>query len=258
MINENIKVSVIMPAYNDGIFIKDTILSVLNQSHKNIELIVVDDHSQDDTVEIINSLNDHRIKLIVNSENKGAAYSRNTALLQATGEYVAFLDGDDRWDEKKIEKQLNFMVKNNYTFTYTNYYSYNYSLKNNSKRITGPQVVTLKKLLRCDYIGCLTVMYKRDIIPTLQIPIDIKKRNDYAMWLIIAKATPCYLLDEYLAFYTENPNGISNISKIKLIKYHYYLFRHLLTLSKIKAAYYSLRNAFYYILKKVRYIKKYR
>ena len=256
MENKNIKVSVIMPVYNDELFIKETILSVLNQTHSNIELLIVDDCSSDKSIEIIKSFNDKRIKLFKNIENKGAAYSRNLAIANATGDYVAFLDGDDRWHLDKVEKQLNFMIQNNYDFSYTKYE--NFSVKENkiSGKVTGPKIVTYRKFLRCDYIGCLTAMYKRDIIPNLQIPEDIKKRNDYALWLLVSQKSPCYLLDEFLAFYSENPKGISKGSKFKLIKFHYHMFLSLFKCSKIKAHFYAMRNVFYYVLKKMRYCKK--
>ncbi|EJL6998688.1 glycosyltransferase family 2 protein, partial [Vibrio cholerae] len=98
-------VSVIMPAYNSSLTIKDSIKSVIVQSYKNIELIIVDDCSEDNTVEIIQSFStlDPRIKLIRNMINLGVAKSRNKAIADARGEYVAFLDSDDIWCENKLK-----------------------------------------------------------------------------------------------------------------------------------------------------------
>ena len=92
-----IKVSVVTPCFDNSKYIKETILSILNQTHNNLEIIVVDDFSDDDSVSIIKSISDPRIILIENNENKGAAYCRNTAIEKASGDYIAFLDGDDLW-----------------------------------------------------------------------------------------------------------------------------------------------------------------
>ena len=106
-------VSIIMPSYNTGKFIKETINSVLNQTYNNWELIIVDDCSTDDTEEIVNAIKDNRIKFLKNSTNSGAAISRNKAIKEAKGKWIAFLDSDDLWKKEKIEKQIKFMKKNN-------------------------------------------------------------------------------------------------------------------------------------------------
>ena len=116
MENKDILVSVVMPVYNDGPFIEDTIVSVLNQTHSNFELIIVEDCSKDNSLEVIKSFEDNRIRLFQNVENKGAAFSRNFAIRHAKGEYIAFLDGDDLWEKDKLEKQLFFMISHLFLF----------------------------------------------------------------------------------------------------------------------------------------------
>ena len=112
-------VSIIMPSYNTGRFIKDTIESVLAQSYTNWELIIVDDCSTDDTDQIIERyLTDNRIIYIKNKTNSGAALSRNRALREAKGKWIAFLDSDDLWEPLKLEKQIAFMQENGYAFSY--------------------------------------------------------------------------------------------------------------------------------------------
>ena len=116
-------VSVIMPTYNCGKFIEETIKSVANQTYKNWELIIVDDCSKDNTEEIVNRYieRDSRIKYHRLETNQGAAVARTKAMKMARGSYMAFLDSDDLWKNDKLEKQINFMEENSYNFTCTAY-----------------------------------------------------------------------------------------------------------------------------------------
>ena len=118
--NENL-VSIIMPAYNAEKYIVKSINSIIRQSYKSWELIVVDDCSTDGTVNVISDFKDERIRLLNNERNSGAAISRNRALREAKGKWIAFLDSDDIWHPKKLERQLKFMFKNGYAFTFTDY-----------------------------------------------------------------------------------------------------------------------------------------
>ena len=100
------KVSVIIPVHNSSKYIQECINSVINQTYKNLEIIVIDDKSTDNSVEIIKSIRDKRIKSIELKENVGAALARNKGIELSTGDYICFLDSDDYWYHKKIEKQL--------------------------------------------------------------------------------------------------------------------------------------------------------
>ena len=106
-------ISVIIPTYNRGYIIKDSIQSVLNQTYKKIEVIVVDDNSTDNTQYVVESLNDNRVKYIKLDKNRGACYARNIGIKSANGKYIAFQDSDDIWFEKKLEKQKDFLELNN-------------------------------------------------------------------------------------------------------------------------------------------------
>ena len=216
-------VSIIMPAYNSEKYIKDSIESVFKQTYSNWELIVVDDCSTDKTIEVIKSFNDSRIKLFVNETNSGAAISRNKALRGATGKWIAFLDSDDIWLPTKLEEQLQFMVRNNYSFTYTDYRICDDG-RLTSTVITAPKKVSFKKLKKYCYFATLTVVYDVEKIGVIQIG-NIKKNNDYAMWLKALKNADAYRLPKCLAIYNRHSGSISSGSKIKLIKWHYRLFK---------------------------------
>ena len=253
---DDIKVSIITPAHNDERFIQQTIESVLNQTHQNFEIILVDDFSTDKTLEVVESIKDNRIKVFKNDKNYGAAYSRNRALKEATGDYIAFLDGDDLWEPNKLEKQLAFMIENNYKFSATQYSVVDEEGAKTGKYVTGPKVTSHRKFMRMDYVGCLTVMFKREICPNLEIPNNISKRNDYALWLKISEVEKCYFLFEKLACYRRRKSSISSGKKIKLIRYHKELFQKLYGYNSFHSWCLAFRNAFYYVLKTLRYVKK--
>ncbi|MGN1042265.1 MAG: glycosyltransferase family 2 protein, partial [Christensenellales bacterium] len=112
-------VSIIMPSYNTGKFIKETIESVLAQTYTQWELIIVDDCSNDDTDEVVSQyLADERIRYLKNDTNSGAAVTRNRALKEAKGRWIAFLDSDDLWEPEKLQRQIAFMEENGYSFSY--------------------------------------------------------------------------------------------------------------------------------------------
>lgn len=248
-------VSIIMPSYNTAKFISETIESVLAQTYSNWELIIVDDCSTDDTDAVACPyLADDRIRYIKNEKNSGAAVSRNRALREAKGKWVAFLDSDDLWLPEKLEKQIEFMEKNNYHFSYTNYIEIDEESKTNGKRVTGPKKITKHGMYNYCWMGCLTVMYDAETVGLIQIA-DIKKNNDYAMWLKACKKADCYLLDEVLAKYRKRSGSISNYGYTKLIKWHYKLYREAEKNSSIVSAVFTLRNLFWGGLKKIRYVK---
>ena len=249
-------VSIICPTHNCEKFVEQTISCVLSQSYSNVELIIVDDNSTDKTVEIIKKHNDNRIKLFVNEKNEGAAYSRNLAIKNATGKYIAFLDGDDIWLPNKLEKQIQFMEENNYDFSYTDYEVVDEQGKSTGIYFTGPKKVTYRKFLRIDYIGTSTVIYRRDVYPDLEIPNNIYKRNDDAMWLLLSKKCDCYLMKGIYSQYRRNEGSISSGKKRKLFKYHVELYNILYKWGGFKSYFFAFRNVFFYFLKQMKYRKK--
>lgn len=250
-------VSIIMPSYNTGIYIKDSIKTILHQTYTNWELIIVDDCSTDNTDQIVGMfLKDKRIKYLKNKKNEGAAISRNKALKQAKGEWIAFLDSDDLWEPKKLEKQIKFMNKNKYLFSYTKYKLIDKNGNDLKIEISGPKKITETDMYNYCWPGCLTVMYNRKQIGLIQIK-NIKTNNDYAMWLKICKKSDCYLLDESLAKYRKARKGsLSTKNYYFLIKSHYELFRKVEEKTIFLAIYLTLNNLIYGIYKKIKYYKK--
>lgn len=248
-------VSIIMPSYNTGRFIKETIDSVLAQSYTAWELLIVDDCSTDDTDKIVAPyLADARIRYLKNDVNSGAAVSRNYALREAKGKWIAFLDSDDLWEPQKLEKQIAFMQQNGYRFSYTNYVEIDENSVPNGKRATGPRRITKQGMYNYCWMGCLSVMYDAEAVGLIQIA-DIKKNNDYAMWLKVCRKADCYLLDEELAQYRKRSGSISNHGYTKLIKWHYKLFREAENKNPLAATVLTVRNLVFGVMKKLCYVR---
>lgn len=248
-------VSIIMPSYNTGTFIEESIESVMAQTYQNWELIIVDDCSTDNSVKVIESHLDTRIKLLVNIENSGAAVSRNRAIREASGKYVAFLDSDDVWLPTKLEKQIGFMEENHHSFTYHKYGFMNQESKLLPLVMSGPKYIAKFGYYLFNWAGCLSVVYNAEKVGLLQIE-NLKKRNDYAFWLKITRRFPCYLLEESLALYRRREGSMSSVSHWELVKSHYALFRVGEKMSVFMSALFTLVNIVFVTYKKLRYVKK--
>jgi len=249
-------VSIIMPSYNTGKYIAESIESVLNQTYKKWELIIVDDNSTDNTDEIVRRYSDERIIYIKNKENHGAAYSRNLALRKARGKWIAFLDSDDLWEPEKLNHQLAFMLKHNYHFSCTKRGFINEKSERLNKVASSPKKVTKLGMYCYCWPGCLTVIYDSELTGLIQVNETLKKNNDYAMWLKVIKYCDCYYLDEILAYYRVREGSISHDSIRKLIMSHYKLFRNGEKKSVIVSLFLTIINCICGVWKKIFYVKK--
>jgi len=251
-------VSIITPTYNCGRFITETIRSVQAQTYQNWEMIISDDCSTDGTREIVAPLmeGDKRIKYICNEHNSGAAITRTNALRVAKGRWIAFLDSDDLWEPEKLEKQIKFMEEKGYYFSYHNYIEIDEDSKELGVFVSGPKHITECGMRNFCWPGCLTVMYDAKKIGLLQVT-DIKKNNDYAMWLKVIKKTDCYLLNECLAKYRRGRSGsISTHGYSTLIKWHYKLWHEAEKMNPVVSAIMTARNLFFGLYKKIVYVQE--
>ncbi len=245
-------VSIIMPSWNTGKFIAESIQSVINQTYKHWELLIVDDCSTDDTDKVLASFCDDRIKYFRNEVNSGAALTRNRAMREAQGEWIAFLDSDDLWAPEKLEYQIKFMKKNNLVFSYHEYVKIDEESKSLNIYVSGPRVVTKRKMYNYGYPGCLTFMYSAKAMGLIQIK-DIKRNNDYAILLQLCKKADCVLLKKNLAQYRIRKKSISHDKLSKKLKSHYDLFHLCDEKSAPTALWYACWNMFYGVLKKRKY-----
>ena len=208
-------VSVITAAYNCAATIGETIESVQNQSYQNWEMLIVDDRSSDNTVEVVRTYleSDPRIKLFLLSKNCGAAAARNAAIAEASGRFIAFLDSDDLWKPQKLEKQILFMLQNDYAFTFTAYEVFRKSSDTIRKVYKVPKCINYKQYLRNTIIGNLTVIMDKEKISDLKV--EQGYLEDVLTWMHYLKlGYLAYGLNENLASYRASANSKSG-NKIK-------------------------------------------
>lgn len=248
-------VSIIMPSWNTGRFIAESIQSVINQTYQKWELLIVDDCSTDNTDAVVTSFTDERIRYFHNDHNSGAALTRNYALREAKGEWIAFLDSDDLWLPEKLEKQLNFMNRNGYVFSYHEYVKIDEESRPLNVYVSGPDIVTKQKMYHYGYPGCLTFMYSAKTFGLIQIK-DIKKNNDYAILLQLCKKANCYLLKENLAQYRIRKKSISHDKLSKKLKSHFDLFHYCDEKPALVALWYACWNMYFGLMKKRMYERR--
>ncbi len=242
-------VSIITPSYNSVNFIEETINSVIAQTYQNWEMIIVDDCSKDNSVELIQEYinKDSRIKLIQLDINSGAAVARNRAIKEAKGRFIAFLDSDDLWVSEKLEKQIAFMIEKEVFLSYSAY-----KVMDEQGQQMGefmpPNEVTYYDMLRTCSIGCLTAIYDVTIVGKIYMP-EIKKRQDYGLWLkILRKGGTAKGLLLPLAMYRVHDNSISS-NKIGAAKYQWKIYRECEKLGLIKSYYYFMQYAIFGLIK---------
>ena len=248
-------VSIIMPTWACAPFISESIKSVMAQTYQNWELLIQDDCSTDGTDEVVKPFaeKDGRIKYACNAKNSGAAITRNNALRRARGRWIAFLDSDDLWLPEKLEKQLRFMVDNGYAFSYHEYTEMDNEGVETGVLIRGPKHVTKWGMFAFCWPGCLTVMYNREAVGLVQIA-DIKKNNDYAMWLKVCRKADCHLFDKVLAKYRRGRVGsVSTHGYGTMLRWHYKLWHEAEGKNAVASVFWTCMNLACGVYKKLRY-----
>ena len=244
-------VSIIMPMYNSSFFVEQSIDSVIAQTYKNWELIIIDDYSTDNSREIVEKYieRDLRIKIICLEENLGVAEARNRGIEIANGQYLAFLDSDDIWHPEKLQKQIFFMKKNNIAFSYTQYRHFSQKDKYEGKNIDVKERVTYKELLKGNIIGCLTVVIDREKIKNIMMRSE--RHEDYILWLQILKSGyEAYGLKEDLARYRISSNSLSG-NKFKSAIWTWRIYRNIEKLNLWESLYYFLHYLLRGVLKRL-------
>lgn len=253
-------VSVVMPVHNSAATLGASVRSVLAQTHEDVELLITDDASTDESMELLQDWSrlDERVRPRAAPERGGAARARNLAMARARGEFVAFLDSDDMWLAPKLEHQLAFAAAGDAPLTYTAYYKVagDYTgeaadFTPNGREVLARARVTYRDMLVQDHIGALTAMYDRKALGTRLMP-DMPKRQDYALWLSIMRdGHPARGLQEPLAVYRAGRPGSLSSNKLALVEHNWRLYReheHLSTSQSARA----LAGAVWHSLRKSR------
>ncbi|MCD9539144.1 glycosyltransferase family 2 protein [Photobacterium carnosum] len=234
-------VSIVMPCFNSVLFIEESICSVLNQIYTNWELIIVDDGSTDDSISMINkyTLKDNRVKFFKNTNLKGASGARNTGVEKSKGKYIAFLDSDDLWMENKLYNQINFMILNDISFSYSDYDRF---FSNGYKNeVITPEYMDFNLLTYACPIGCLTVIIDKAKFNEIKFPYI--EKEDYALWLILLNnGIKAYKSPYKDSLYRVQSNSLSS-KKYREIKKQINVLMKVTSLSYFQI----VRRVFYYI-----------
>ena len=247
-------VSIVMPTHNSEKLVRESIESILNQSYQNWELNVVDDASNDNTLNILKEFEkqDDRIKVTANKINSGAAVTRNVSINKATGQYIAFLDSDDIWEIDKLKLQLSFMKSINASISFTAY-----KVINEEGEESG-QLVDTKATGTYDYsdmlakkatFGCSTVILDQCLVGKMQMPL-LRTGQDYAYWLSILKTGHCaYAFNQALTRYRIVPGSISR-NKVRKAMRKWEIYRRIEKINVFLSSWYFLNYAWRAVFRK--------
>ena len=245
------KVSIIIPYFKKKKYINLALNSVLKQTYKNIEVLIIYDDIDKKDLNFIKELKkkDKRIQLIINKNNIGPGFSRNKGLNVSRGNYVAFLDSDDIWKKRKLEKQILFMNNNNIDFSYT---SYNQIDKNGNKikTIFAPKYQTYRNLLEDCKIGLSTVIIRKKILRnSLRFP-NLKTKEDLYLWLQLSKKNKLIGYGEVLSDWRKLDDSLSSNTLQKILDGFRLYYVHE-GFNIFKSIYYLFLLSFNYIKKNI-------
>lgn len=253
VINNSSLVSIVVPVYNAEKFIKDTIKTVIDQTYQNWELLLVDDCSADKSVEIIKEYQqkDKRIKLCSNPKNSGAAISRNRGVEESRGRYIAFLDADDLWEPKKLEKQVSFMLEKDCAFSFTGYEFADENGKPNGKKVDVPERLTYRQALRNTIIWTTTVMFDMGKLSKEDVFMpNVKSEDTACWWKVLKKIDQAYGMNEILSYYRRSSGSLSS-NKLEAVKRVWNLYRNVEKLNFVQSAYSFTGYAYNTVKKRV-------
>lgn len=244
-------VSIVVPTYNVGDVVSETIQSVLSQTYENWELILVDDASTDNTVSVLNTfcLKDPRITVLNNTINSGPGVSRNVGIERAQGQYLAFLDSDDLWLEDKLSKQIDFMKSNHAGISHTSFSFIDSNGLDRKGRVDVSRHVTLEDNLKRTEIGTSTALIDREIVKKTICFSSMRARQDLKLWIQLLGAGYSSLgLNVPLVKYRVRSGSVSS-NKVKML---YVTFKVYLSICQLSLP----KRIFYYFCYVVNAIKK--
>lgn len=207
-------VSVIIPAYNRENTIERAVMSVLNQTYKDLELIVVDDCSKDNTVEVLKSIKDDRLKIIELEKNSGACVARNVGIENAQGDYIAFQDSDDEWLLDKLEKQMAIFEKEKVDLVFCAFNRFGLG-----EDLTYPKlpegIVERKVLLEDSRISTQTLIGKKECFENIKFDPEMPRLQDYDITIRLSKKYRIYFVNQPLVnMYVQNDSISKNNDKL--------------------------------------------
>jgi len=247
-------VTILLPYYKKENYVFQTIETILKQSFKNFELIIIFDEYFKKNHLVYEKLNilkkkDKRIKIIRNKKNLGVARSRNRGLLQSKGKYIAFIDSDDLWHKKKLELQIQFMIRNRLKFCHTNYHVIN-ELNKTIGRFKAPKKLIYKELIKSCDIGLSTVMIERSILKFCKFP-KLKTKEDYVVWLNLSKKDISIIsLNKNLTYWRSAKNSLSSSITQRLTD-SFKVYRYFEKFSILKTYYFIILLIMNSIVKKI-------
>ncbi|MGE4346964.1 MAG: glycosyltransferase family 2 protein [Flavobacteriaceae bacterium] len=240
----NSLVSIITPTFNSEKYIQQTIQSVQNQTYQNWEMIIVDDCSSDNTIQIVEEIvkQESRIILIKSDKNVGPAVSRNKGIERAKGRYMTFLDADDIWLEDFIHNSIRTINETGISFVFSSYKRSDEQLSFVYSDFIVPEKVTYTDILKSNSISCLTAFIDIQTLGKKFMP-EVYKRQDMGLWLKYLKEIPiAYGIKQPQAIYRIRKNSLSR-KKSDLIKYQWQFYRKVEKLSVISSTYYMVHWA---------------
>ena len=266
-------VSIIMLSHGDGTYVVETVRSVLAQTYQNWELLYVA-QTDDETLEPFSSLREEdidaqkragkaltdsysnsRIKVsyIVGQEHDTPR--RNSALANARGRWIAFLDAGDIWEPTKLERQIGFMEAHGYAFSYTQYGIIDRDSRDRGFVVGGKDRVTYQDMMKCCWPAYLTVMYDAEKVGRLQLR-NLEGNNDYALWLMACEEADCHLLKENLAKLRTKWSLFGKVLLTKSIKWRYEVYRIEYRMNPVVSCLYTIRNMWYGVVKWGKYVNR--
>ena len=247
-------ISVITPCYNLENYLGATIESLKAQTMPHWEVIIIDDCSNDNSFKIAQKYAQHddRITAIQLDENSGSSAARNKGLELAKGRYITFIDGDDLIHPFKFETQINYMRRNNYALTYTNYRRMTPDEKLISPIFRERDHIDYRYLLKHTAMGTLTPIYDRDIIgDSYRFDENLPSRMDYAFWLdVLRDGHVAHRFDRDMGRYRRGRSHKSLSSNaFKASRINWKIYHNRLQFNKFKAAWHYI-NYIFHALKK--------